>query len=215
MIRPGTVPRALLAGIIALLLIVPSAASAQTSTNASAPSSAQATVEDDPDLDFSNDQPDFSLATLPTTLRLPRFKSAFRVTHRFGRPLGLGDFESLHWAGWLPDRRLVVEVVRAGGKTAVEIVSTDGATAATFLPEGATLRGGRLISPDGSRIVAFSADERIEVCAVASTVLPAISPEAGGSGWRWGARSCMNPRFCFLTSQPEGSIRYRVVSSGA
>jgi Membrane bound beta barrel domain (DUF5777) len=32
-------------------------------------------------------QPDFTLAALPTSLRLPKFKSAFRVTHRFTRPL--------------------------------------------------------------------------------------------------------------------------------
>src|SRR4030095_11484037 len=32
---------------------------------------------------------------LPTTLRLPRMKSAFRVTHRFLRPLGRDDFGSL------------------------------------------------------------------------------------------------------------------------
>ncbi|MGH9309460.1 MAG: hypothetical protein ACRD1U_08810, partial [Vicinamibacterales bacterium] len=28
-------------------------------------------------------QPDFTLVGLPTTLRMPRFASAFRVTHRF------------------------------------------------------------------------------------------------------------------------------------
>lgn len=50
---------------------------------------------DDPDLDLSFEQPDFSLITLPTTLRLPRYKSAFRITHRFGRPLGAGDFGDL------------------------------------------------------------------------------------------------------------------------
>ncbi len=50
---------------------------------------------DDPDLDLNFAQPDFTIVTLPTTLRLPRFKSAFRVTHRFGRPLGSGDFPSL------------------------------------------------------------------------------------------------------------------------
>lgn len=54
-----------------------------------------AQAEDDPDLDLSVTQPDFTLTTLPTTLRLPRFKSAFRVTHRFGRPLGAGDFGDL------------------------------------------------------------------------------------------------------------------------
>jgi hypothetical protein len=50
---------------------------------------------DDPDLDLNFSQPDFTISTLPTTLRLPRFKSAFRVTHRFGRPLGQGDFGDL------------------------------------------------------------------------------------------------------------------------
>jgi hypothetical protein len=59
---------------------------------AATPASAQ---DDDPDLDFSVSQPDFTVITLPTTLRLPRFKSAFRVTHRFGRPLGDGDFGDL------------------------------------------------------------------------------------------------------------------------
>jgi hypothetical protein len=51
--------------------------------------------EDDPDRDLNLAQPDFSLVNLRTTLRLPRFKSAFRVTHRFGRPLGQGDFGDL------------------------------------------------------------------------------------------------------------------------
>jgi hypothetical protein len=59
------------------------------------PSPASAQVEDDPDLDISLSQPDFTVVTLPTTLRLPRFKSAFRVTHRFGRPLGAGDLGDL------------------------------------------------------------------------------------------------------------------------
>src|SRR5215204_1519298 len=40
-------------------------------------------------------QPDFNLAALPTTLRVPVHKSAFRVTHRFTRSLGRGDFGDL------------------------------------------------------------------------------------------------------------------------
>jgi hypothetical protein len=36
-------------------------------------------------------EPDFTLIGLPTALRLPKFRSAFRVTHRFLRPLGEGD----------------------------------------------------------------------------------------------------------------------------
>jgi hypothetical protein len=62
--------------------------------NSAAPPAAQA-GDDDPDRDFNRSQPDFTVVNLPTTLRLPKFKSAFRVTHRFGRPLGQGDFGEL------------------------------------------------------------------------------------------------------------------------
>ena len=48
-----------------------------------------------PDRDVNLAQPDFNLAALPTTLRLPKYGSAFRITHRFGRPLGAGDFGDL------------------------------------------------------------------------------------------------------------------------
>lgn len=71
----------------------PQAAAAQ-SGNAAGGSSATA-VQEDPDRDPNFAQPDFTLGALPTSLRLPRHKSAFRVTHRFGRPLGDGDFGSL------------------------------------------------------------------------------------------------------------------------
>lgn len=40
-------------------------------------------------------QPDFTLVALPTTLRVPVHKSGFRVTHRFTRELGRGDFGDL------------------------------------------------------------------------------------------------------------------------
>ncbi len=51
--------------------------------------------DDDPDKDVNRAQPDFTIVGLPTTLRLPKHKSAFRITHRFGRPLGQGDFSNL------------------------------------------------------------------------------------------------------------------------
>ena len=57
--------------------------------------SASPPAQDDPDRDVNLAQPDFTLAALPTTLRLPRYRSAFRITHRFGRPLGAGDFGDL------------------------------------------------------------------------------------------------------------------------
>jgi hypothetical protein len=43
--------------------------------------------EVDPDLSIDPVEPDFTLISLQTNLRLPRHKSAFRVTHRFSRPI--------------------------------------------------------------------------------------------------------------------------------
>jgi hypothetical protein len=76
------------------VLLAATAAALPPSAAAQAPPQAAAPV-DDPDRDLNVSQPDFSIVNLPTTLRLPRFKSAFRVTHRFGRPLGAGDFGNL------------------------------------------------------------------------------------------------------------------------
>lgn len=79
-----------------LLLATSVAAAAQTSsTAANASSNAAAQTKDDPDMDPNPAQPDFTLLTLPTNLRLPEHKMAFRVTHRFGRPLGDGSFGDL------------------------------------------------------------------------------------------------------------------------
>jgi Membrane bound beta barrel domain (DUF5777) len=52
-------------------------------------------AQSDPDQNLSVVQPDFSLVGLPTTLKLPRHKGSFRVTHRFTRPLGQGSVGSL------------------------------------------------------------------------------------------------------------------------
>lgn len=49
----------------------------------------------DADLAFVPAEPDFTLVALPSTLRLPSGKWAFRVTHRFTRALGDGDFGDL------------------------------------------------------------------------------------------------------------------------
>jgi hypothetical protein len=85
-----TIAVLLLAGLVA----VPVPGLAQDNAPA-AGAAAQAADEPDTDADLNLSPPAFTLLTLPTTLRLPRFKSAFRVTHRFGRPLGQGDFGSL------------------------------------------------------------------------------------------------------------------------
>jgi len=78
----------------ALMAVAPPAWAQGGNTAPNAPPQA-APPPDDPDLDPNPAQPDFTVVTLPTTLRLPRFKSAFRVTHRFSRPLGQGDVGSL------------------------------------------------------------------------------------------------------------------------
>ena len=82
------------------LALAPAFAAAQTpetaqSTETAQTSSAPAPDESDPDARVDALQPDFNLAALPTTLRMPLHKLAFRVTHRFTRPLGQGDFGDL------------------------------------------------------------------------------------------------------------------------
>ena len=86
----------LTAAALALLAVASPAAQA-------APEDPQekAAVSDPQDKPVVNDravnpsQPDFTIIGLPTTLKIPRFGSAFRVTHRFTRSLGSGDFGDL------------------------------------------------------------------------------------------------------------------------
>lgn len=65
----------------------------EQAASASAPPAAQADTDDD--MVLRPAEPDFTVINLPTTLRLPRHKSAFRVTHRFARSWGDGDFGEL------------------------------------------------------------------------------------------------------------------------
>jgi hypothetical protein len=74
--------------IVLVLLLALATAQGAAAQNPPAPA-------DDVDLDPNPSQPDFTVVNLPTTLRLPRMKSAFRVTHRFTRALGQDDFGSL------------------------------------------------------------------------------------------------------------------------
>jgi len=51
-------------------------------------------AQDDDDAVLKPAEPDFTLGSLPTNLRLPKYKSMFRLTHRFLGPLsdnGIGD----------------------------------------------------------------------------------------------------------------------------
>jgi hypothetical protein len=76
--------------VVLLAAIAAPAAAGQTQDPAQ---SAPAPARDDRAVDPG--EPDFTLIGLPTTLRMPRHASAFRVTHRFTRPLGQGNFGDL------------------------------------------------------------------------------------------------------------------------
>ena len=82
--------RRLFVYILTFGLLLPATAAAQD------PATPPAQPErSDPDVRLDPLQPDFALGGLPTTLRMPRGKWAFRVTHRFTRELGSGDFGDL------------------------------------------------------------------------------------------------------------------------
>jgi hypothetical protein len=85
--------RVLLLSVFAVML----AARAAQAQDGGAPAPAPATQDEaeDTDADLNLSQPDFTVVALPTTLRVPRFKGSFRLTHRFTRPLGQGDFGDL------------------------------------------------------------------------------------------------------------------------
>ena len=84
--------------LFVMALLLPSVATAQSPPPPAASSTAQqsaAATEPDPDLLVNPAEPDFTLSALPTTLRMPSGKFAFRLTHRFSRPIAsgsVGDF---------------------------------------------------------------------------------------------------------------------------
>jgi hypothetical protein len=85
-------------GLILITAVAPAVADAQTPAQTPA-QTAQPPAPDQPatpnDRAVNPSQPDFTLIGLPTTLKIPRFGSSFRVTHRFTRSLGSGDFGDL------------------------------------------------------------------------------------------------------------------------
>jgi hypothetical protein len=76
---------------LALATVVSAPAAAQSAADPAPPVTAD---DADPDASISPAEPDYTIISLPTALRLPRHGSAFRVTHRFARPLD-GDFGDL------------------------------------------------------------------------------------------------------------------------
>jgi DNA-binding beta-propeller fold protein YncE len=105
-----------------------------------------------------------------------------------GRPsvLDLGPVESVTWAGWLPDGRLVLELVRPGKAPVAYALSPEGRDPVVLLPEGTILSGNNLISPDGSRVIAVNAAGSLVACTIAT---PGCRPVPGAqdddqvAGW--------------------------------
>jgi hypothetical protein len=95
LIRNGSL--ALVCALCTLAATRPAAAQDPAVVEATTPPEAAAApaqlIDEDERLDPA--QPDYTLVSLPTTLRLPNHNWAFRVTHRFTRPLGQGDFGDL------------------------------------------------------------------------------------------------------------------------
>ncbi len=77
------------------LSLLPLHAFAQDPAASQSPAAQPQPERADPDVRIDPLQPDFNLAALPTTLRMPARKWAFRVTHRFTRSLAQGDFGDL------------------------------------------------------------------------------------------------------------------------
>ncbi len=78
-----------------LAAAVAAPAAAQAPADPAAAANMTAAQDDDPDRDPNDAQPDFYVATMNTTLRLPKGKMNFRLTHRFTTPLGQGDVGDL------------------------------------------------------------------------------------------------------------------------
>ncbi len=74
--------------VLAGLLTAPGLSLAQTPAPTPDP-------RDERDMALNLAEPDYTTVNLPTTLRLPRMKSAFRVTHRFARSWSDGTFGDL------------------------------------------------------------------------------------------------------------------------
>jgi len=89
--------------------------------------------------------------------------------------LDLGKIESVVWAGWYPDGRPVLSLVRPGGAPVVYALTPAGRDPVAILPPGLQLRGPNQFSPDGSRVVAEDSTGRNVVCTLASSACQALS----------------------------------------
>jgi hypothetical protein len=72
---------------VAASLVAAAPAVAQSGPEGTEAAPAASVVQQDDDAVLVLAEPDFAVVNLPTTLRLPRYKSNFRITHRFAGKL--------------------------------------------------------------------------------------------------------------------------------
>jgi hypothetical protein len=90
--RVWMTPVLALAVLAVTTLLVPVAAAAQTTGTATGTGTQVQAEDPDQDLQTMIGEPDFTLGVLPTTLRLPKGKMSFRITHRFTYKINDGSF---------------------------------------------------------------------------------------------------------------------------
>ena len=138
-----------------------------------------------------------SVATPPTVTIVPTGTGIPHV-------LDLGKIESVVWAGWHPDGRPVLSIVRPGGTPVVCALTPAGRDPVAILPPELQLRGFNQISPDGSRVVATDSTDRIVVCTLSSRAyqpVPAVSTTDRVIGWAVDGGSV------FVTSSEPGAMQ--------
>ena len=100
--------------------------------------------------------------------------------------LDLGEIESVFLAGWHPDGRPVLSIVRPGGTPVTCALTPAGRDPVAILPPELQLRGANHMSPDGSRVVATDSTDRIVVCTLSSGAyrpLPGVATTDRVIGW--------------------------------
>jgi hypothetical protein len=78
-------------GLLWVLLAVPAAAAPRAPRDQNPATATPPPPVSDPDRQLNLAEPDFTLGALPTTLRMPAGTFAFRLTHRFARPIASGS----------------------------------------------------------------------------------------------------------------------------
>jgi hypothetical protein len=138
-----------------------------------------------------------SAATPPTVTIVPTGAG-------ISQQLDLGKIESVAWAGWHPDGRPVLSLVRPGSAPVVHALTPAGRDPVAILPPELQPSGANQISPDGSRIVATDSTGRIVVCTLATgayDALPGVSTTDRVIGWAADGTSL------FVTSSQPGAMQ--------